>query len=434
MKGIRKNGHLLPGLPRLNAVERTYALLSPVAFAGAQIYERITGARKEESRWRRGYLPQCDTPSIWIHGASAGEMAAGRMLAAALNEAGLPLKAAYTCANRAGIDYIRRREAGDSHAVLSPWDTVACVNRAFERWRPRALFLVETELWPMMIFGASRRGIPAFSVSARIFPADLSRYRAVRPFISRTLSRLTAILTQDEVERERFLELGADPAKCIVAGNLKYAGQAMPHFDSTALRYEVGVEANEPIVVFGSLHGDEIAALAGTIAGLVARNVRVVVAPRHPSSAHWLAIEAERQGWRFVRRSLGTRDKAWQLLLLDTIGELQRFYSIARCAVVGGGFGRHGGHNPFEPVMAGAPVVFGLNFDHFSSEARALANATPEASFVDALGISGLLAEWLGDEQSRRVALERQRSALPDGTAIADRYVTLLRPWLEKSI
>ena len=105
-------------------------------------------------------------------------------------------------------------------AALAPWDVAAWVNRAFDRWRPAALFLIETELWPRLVFEAYRRQVPVVALSARIYPRDLPRYRAIRGFIAPTLQRLSRVLAQNEIERERFIALGADVRRVRRRGNL----------------------------------------------------------------------------------------------------------------------------------------------------------------------------------------------------------------------
>ena len=388
------------------------------------------GALRPTRRRRGGYLPRSNDETVWLHGASAGEMAAGHALVTLLDARGFRFSPAYTAANRAGVDYIRRADPSNPLATLAPWDTTAALGRAFDRWRPRALFLIETELWPRLVFEAYRREIPVFSVSARIFAADVPRYRAIRAFISRTLRRMTGVLAQDDVERQRFIDLGAPADKCLSVGNLKYALTASPGARDIELAAELGIEPDERVVVFGSFHRDELAMLPDTIHRLLNLGVRVIVAPRHIPAADFMAREASRRRWNFCRRSEGPAQSGWRLLVVDTMGELTRFYSIASCAIAGGGFGRHGGHNPYEPVFAGTPVAFGPHFHNFASEARALASAVPDASLGSISDLDRVLDRWLGDDRVRNRVLELQRSVLPDGAAIARRYAEILGPWL----
>jgi len=413
---------------RLTPLERAYGLLAPIAFGGAQNWERFAGASRAELQSRRGFVPATAGPTIWFHGASAGEMAAAVALDDMLHQRGGVFRSVYTATNRAGVEYIERTATRTPVATLAPWDVGATLSRAFARWRPRMIFLLETELWPRLVYEAHVRRIPIFCVSARIYPRDVNRYRAIRWFFAPTLRRITRIITQDESERHRFRQIGAPDATCLAGGNLKYlklASARRPQGVAAGL----GIRDEPPIIVVGSLHLDEADEVFAALRKLAIPDLRIIVAPRQLTAVEPLLDRARRLGWTTRRRSEALAGD-WQLLIVDSIGELKGFYSIATCAIVAGGFENHGGHNPFEPILAGAPVIFGPHFEHFAEESRVLTRATPEAQVGAAREIAQLLARWLGDDAGRREMLTRQSAAVPDAEAIAGRYVEALAPWL----
>ena len=352
---------------------------------------------------------------LWLHGASAGEMAAASNLVAVLRGAGLSFAAAYTTTNRAGLQLIRGRlQAGDV-AALAPWDAPRWVARACDAWRPAALVLIETELWPGLIRAAAERGIAVICASARIYSRDLPRYRVIRRWLRPTLERIAAVLAQGDQERDRFVLLGVPPARCAVAGNLKHAFAAPA--DGAAFRRSVGLAGDEALVGFGSLHADEVDFVADAIDH---SGARVVLAPRHEVGVR----AVERRGWRLARRSQGVGGD-WQVLLLDTIGELNAAYAAATVAVVGGSFAPHGGHDLVEPVRAGAPALFGPHTDHIAEAAalRTAVLATPTA-------LADQVAALIADPALRRAVHARQRAVLPDADAIAANYLHALTPLL----
>jgi 3-deoxy-D-manno-octulosonic-acid transferase len=363
-------------------------------------------------------------------------MAAAAQLSRILRADGQLFTPAFTATNAAGVEFAAYHAGGDGVVALSPWDHAGWLRRAFDAWRPRALFLVETELWPGLILEARRRGIPVCAVSARVYPRDVARYRLVRGFTARMLRRLDAMLAQSESERARFLALGAPPDRCLVAGNLKYArleaaaaprssgaiGCALP--EPTAYTPDGG-----PTVAVGSLHADEVSGVLAALDPILAGATRLVIAPRHRSAVAVIVREAQRRRWRVHCRSAGVAPPGCRLVVLDRMGELPSAYAQASVAVVGGGFAPHGGHNPLEPLIAGTPVLFGPHSGHFEDETRALTAATPEAR-VELSQLGDRVAAWLSNDDLRRDALERQRCALPDGAAIARRYVAVLAPLL----
>ena len=206
---------------RLSALERIYAAFSRCVFGPALAVAYASGASADELRARVGRLPASVARPIWLHGASAGEMAGAARLVTVLREHGYCVPAIFTAANRAGVAYVSRLAAPDTVAALAPWDVPGWVRSAFDLWQPAALFLIETELWPLLVFEAHRRGVPVLALSGRIYPRDMPRYRAIRGFIAPTLRRLSRVLAQNETERDRFVALGAAADRCVAAGNLK---------------------------------------------------------------------------------------------------------------------------------------------------------------------------------------------------------------------
>lgn len=416
--------------PATTGADRIYGALAPLVFGAVHLGARALGTDAAALRQRRGELPPCARPCLWLHGASAGEMAAAATLVALLREHGLRFAAAYTTTNRAGLDLIARRLADGDVGALAPWDVPRWVARALDGWRPAALVLIETELWPALIHAAARRGVPVLCASGRIYPRDVPRYRLVRRWLRPTLQRLD-ILAQDATERARFVALGADPTRCAVGGNLKQAARPPSPGEVANFRSAVGLGADERLWVAGSLHADEAELLAAACAGLPPALRRVVVAPRHASALPAFAAACAAHGLRVARRSRTPAD--WQVLLLDSMGELRTAYAAAALAVVGGGFAAHGGHDLAEPLRCGVPVLFGRRTEHVAADAAALRAATPAACVASADEMAARVAEWLSDAALRAATLERQRAALPDPLAVAAAYVAACGPWLSGS-
>ena len=415
---------------RVTAADRVYGALGASVFGGMWLAARVFGADRNELRSRSGVMPMAGQPLVWFHGASAGEMAAAAQLAALLRENGYTFVAAYTATNRAGVEFISRlMQPGDVAAVV-PWDAPRWVGRAFDCWQPRMVVLLETELWPRLILEASRRKVPTFCASARIYQRDFLRYRLVRSLMTPTLQRLTGVVALDDMEREQFVVLGAPPERCVTGGNLKYLRVGAATDGDWSLRSELGLRRTDRVVVAGSVHVDEVPILFTALDRVAPDAARIIVAPRHAIAGEAIRRESAQRGWRACRRSQRDSDD-WRVLVLDTMGELARAYGLAAVAIVGGGFCRHGGHNLFEPVLAGAPVIFGSHVDHFACEAEALTRRAPEAQVTTTDQLRERLTEWLADDSRRKRVLALQRQAVPDRSAVSQRYLAALSPWLE---
>ena len=414
----------------LTAADCVYGSAASAAFGLLWLAARAAGVSADTLRCRRGTLPDATGPLLWFHGASAGEMRAASALATVLRESGCRFTPAYTATNQPGVELATYAGGPDTIVALAPWDHPRWVARALDIWRPLGLFLIETELWPSLILAASRRNVPVFCVSARIYPRDFARYRLIRGLTVPMLRRVTAVLAQNETERDRLVALGADPDRCSVVGNLKYVRIGVTRTSASAWRHELGLRKDEQVVVFGSIHADEVGTIFAALERLSMGRLRSIIALRHGAAVAAVMREARRRSWEVHLRTAGPPPPGWQILVLDRMGELAAAYAMASVAVVGGGFGKHGGHNPLEPVMVGAPVIFGEHFDHFENEALALSALTPEARVAGGPQLGRRLAEWLSDAAQRQRVAERQRCCLPDGSAIARRYVAALSPWL----
>lgn len=244
------------------------------------------------------------------------------------------------------------------HCYL-PYDLPGATNRFLQRTNPRALIVLETELWPVLFRACLRRQLPVLLVSARLSATSVRRYRKVGDLFTYVIARST-VVAQTKVDAERFRTLGATQVE--VSGNIKFdlrvAAETMQA--GKALRSSIGID--RPTWVAGSTHeGEEAAALAAH--ALVLKNsptAVLVLVPRHPQRFDAVRLRLVSQGVSFVTRSSGaplTSDHT--VLLVDTLGELLAFYAASDVAFVGGSLVPIGGHNLLEPAALGLPVVTG---------------------------------------------------------------------------
>jgi len=316
--------------------------------------------------WRVGWRERLGATSprapgsVWVHGASVGEITAALRLVDRLHKEGHRVVTSTT--TLAGREVMRRARP-DVPCQLAPLDHPWCVEAALARVEPVALVLIETELWPCWIAAAARRGIRLVLVSARLSDRSFPRYRRLRRILRPALRRFDAIGARTPIDRDRFIALGADPAVVSVSGDLKLE----PDREPRPLRADLGAALGDaPLFVAGSTHPGEEAAALEAFAVLARADVAatLVIAPRHIERADEVertAREAGRPVLRVRRRTaLGTeRLGAGEVLVLDTLGELASLYAHAAVAFVGGTLAPVGGHNVLEPVLAGCPVLYG---------------------------------------------------------------------------
>jgi 3-deoxy-D-manno-octulosonic-acid transferase len=145
------------------------------------------------------------------------------------------------------------------------------------------------------------------------------------------------------------------------------------------------------------------------------KDLRLLLAPRHPARAPDVVTLAEKAGHCVTRRSaLGSTPwRDGDVLILDTMGELAQVYPFATVVFVGGSLVPTGGHNVLEPAQAGKPVVVGPHMENFQEIAD-------EFLAKDAL-VQIRRAEDLGPTIARLLARPEERDRLgAKGRAIVE--------------
>jgi 3-deoxy-D-manno-octulosonic-acid transferase len=381
-------------------------------------------------RWRIGWRERLgggarQTPgAVWVHGASVGEILAATRIVDALRAKGHDVVASTSTST--GRDVMRRTRP-DVPCRLAPLDHPWCVSSAMARVAPRAIVLIETELWPSWIAAAERRGVPVVLVSGRLSDRSFPRYRRVAPWMRRTLRRLHTIGARTEFDRERFVILGADPDRVTVSGDLKLELHAQPRALAPELAEVLG---SAPLLVAGSTHPGEIPAIleAFAIARAARPEVVLALAPRHPARVPGAVELARAAGHRVVRRSAlaGDRLGAGEVIVLDTLGELSSLYARAEIAFVGGTLVPVGGHNLLEPVAAGRPVCFGPHTTNVAQATRILLECDAGEAVANGAELGAAWAAALADPDRARVRGEAGRRALQRHQGSAERAAQLV--------
>ncbi|NND67817.1 MAG: 3-deoxy-D-manno-octulosonic acid transferase, partial [Halioglobus sp.] len=317
---------------------------------------------------RFGFLSgNSGAPPLWLHAVSVGEVVAALPLIEALREAHpeVPLVVSTTTPSGAGLLAAR---CGDRvHHVYMPFDLPGAMRRAYRRLEPRALVLLETELWPNLVAEAT---CPVLLLNARLSARSALRYGRFAGLTAPMLQALTHIACQSHADADRFLELGAPRANVSVCGNLK-AEQRSDAAAVAALRQR-WCRAEQHVLVAGSTHDGEESVLLSVFATLRERHpdCLLVLAPRHIERGGTVARLARDAGWRVARASAAPAPA--DVLVVDTLGELASFYALATVAYVGGSLVERGGHNLLEPALQGVPIVAGPHLYNFTAAAQAL--------------------------------------------------------------
>lgn len=401
----------------------------------ATVYHLVWRGFRQEAyleRWSERYAryadPAAPTP-VWVHAVSVGEVNAVAPLVDALIRAYPDLRLLVTTITPTGSARVRALWGDRVDHVYLPYDLSGAVRRFLAHFSPKVALVVETELWPNLLLCCRDAGIPAYLVNARLSEKSLRGYRLLRPLLSRVLATLRRVAAQSEADARRFQSLGAPAATVTVTGNLKYdiaIDTAAVERTAAEFRERAG---GRPAWIAASTHPEEEAAVLAIHRRLRERwpDALLLWAPRHPERFRGVAQQAIDAGWRVATRRL-TRlpDAEDAVFVIDTLGELQRFYACADVAFVGGSLQDVGGHNLLEPAAVGVPVVTGPHLHNFTDIADRMQSAGALEVGADADAV-GAAIEGLLEDEGRRAAMRDAGLALVrDGRGAVRRTLAVL--------
>lgn len=306
--------------------------------------------------------------SIVVHAASMGEVNAASSLVTALLKRypGVPL--CLSTLTPTGSMRVRELFADTVSHVYVPLDLPGAVSRFYARVQPRLLIILETEIWPNLYHEARARNIPVMMVNARISEKSVGNYRRFRRLTAATLNDVTHIAAQSGRDAARLVEIGADEKRVTVTGNLKFDVRLPPSLIEQGESIRLAWGTNRPVLLAGSTHEDDEGPVIEAFCRLLATfsAALLVLAPRHPERFGRTAQLARAAGLRVALRSEGAScSHDTQCFVIDTMGELLRYYAACDVAFVGGSLAGTGGHNVLEPAALSKPVLVGPNTFNF---------------------------------------------------------------------
>ena len=362
-------------------------------------------------KYREGYaekllgrVPQRlgNTPCVWLHAVSVGEVNLLAVLIDELRERHPDWEIFVSTTTKTGYDLACKRYGADHTVFYCPMDFSWAVANAVARVRPDLLLLAELELWPNLIATARRAGAKVGIVNGRLSLNSFKGYRRLGSLVRSTLERVDLIAAQDEATAQRFQQLGAPASQVTVTGSLKYDGAENNRENprSRAMAQLAPFESDHIIWLAGSTQEPEEAVCARVYQELRQEyeNLRLVLVPRHPERFEEVASHLERKGLPYVRRSeleqgtVHSSSEEAPILLVDTVGELSAWWGLAHIGFVGGSFGDRGGQNMIEPAAYGVATCFGPNTRNF----RDIVSALLEADAARVVADEGSLESFVG--------------------------------------
>ncbi len=350
----------------------------PVYFVKLKLFSK-EGLFLRERLGARLPLRESDKPFLWIHAVSVGEVLSLQNLVKEVRRKHPDWEIGFSTLTNMGQRVAREKIRGVDHVFFIPFDFPWTVGRAFRALRPRLLVLAESEFWPGLLKEAKRYSCRVLLVNGRISARSFKRFWRFRGIAKAVFKNIDRFLVQTAQDEERLKKIGVSSSRLEISGNLKCEVHLpeLGEADLLRLKKEMGIPASKKVVVAGSIHRGEEDRLIRAYSEARAKNddLCLVLAPRHPEK--FGEIEKVFQTREFVvrRKTALQPGQSWDILILDTIGDLARLYALADLAFIGGSLIPWGGQNLLEPAFYAKPIFFGPHMENFASLAEEFVKA-----------------------------------------------------------
>ena len=380
--------------------------------------QAISNHEKREVRWGQKYgllpwrLPAdlATQNSILVHCASVGEIVAIFPLIQVFLKKNPGFNVVVTTNTKTGkeqlLRLIQQHELSNIHHLYLPIDLPWLMAKLIRRIKPKALLIMEVELWPNLLKQCRRFNVPTFVINARLTDKTARGYRKFSWITLPMLQGLTQVFVRNDIDEANYLSFGLNPNRVELLGNIKFDLELPDGKLAKTLREEMGLKERN-VFLAGSTHFGEEELVVKMYQRFKQKHkdLALIIAPRHPHRfgevleyllVQDLKVNQQSKGEVFAPHT--------DVLLVDSMGILSTLYGVSDFCFVGGSVADRGGHNPIEPASYGKPILMGPNIQNnpeicgLLSERGGLVICHSEAEFEQQM------SEWLTKKRVRNQA------------------------------
>jgi tetraacyldisaccharide 4'-kinase len=413
------------------------------------IYRLFTKKGFSERFWQSiGLIPReeiagvINTDCIWIHGASVGEIVATSPIVKEIKKIMPERKILVSAFTEDGYNMAKQIIPEADGYIYFPLDLPWVAGSVVRRVHPGIFLPVETELWPNFLRAIRERNIPVMMVNGRISERSVKTYQYLFSIWRDMLRTVSRFCMQSSIDANYITHLGADPKKIFVTGNTKFDqtyAEVTPE-DLATYKLELGLgEDAFPVVLAGSTHAPEEEALLTSFTELRKQypKARLIMALRFNNRVGEIRHLCDKFGYKAGLRSelkdiRGPRPE-YPVVIIDTIGELGRIYSVGDLVFVGGSLMNHGGHNVLEPAAHAKPIVVGPSMQNFKDSYSLLSKAGALRTVQDGSDLTKAFLEISGNDVLRKRMGEASLQVIRENRGAAQNTMHYLKDLLEKA-
>jgi len=371
---------------------------------------------------------------LWVHAVSYGEVKAAIPLIKKLRLNFPEKKVLITTTTPSGSRLIKELYGNKVHHVYLPYDTQGSVIRFFKYFDPEIAIIIETELWPNIFHYCGIYKVPLVLASACVSDRSISLYRVLFKLFQKTVSEGIVIGAQTQEDAEKFISLGSDTRKIKVTGNIKFDIAIPSESIDEAKELKSSYFQDRTIWVAASTHEgeEEVVLEAHKLVLKDNPNTLLVIAPRNPDRFSAVKKIIKYKNFNFHSWSEGLSDlDNKEILLLDSLGQLNLFYSMANASFVGGSLFSVGGHNLLEPASLKTPIITGPCIDNIKDISQKLKQNNALVIVKDSLELANSINQIIQNkEQSDKMILGGLK-VIQENKGSTEKIFELIKPLID---
>ena len=298
--------------------------------------------------------------TIWFHAVSLGEVISSQKIVKKLLKDN---KVILSVSTPTGLREAKKIYGQNLLVVYAPWDFSIFVKSFLNKFRPKALILFETEIWPSMIHACWKNNIPVILSNARLSESSYKKYEFISVFINSTLNKLSLILVQSHEHASRFKALGINNDIIFKVGSTKFDLESDNKFETS------DVNLCHDFILAASTHKGEDELIISSYLKLKEefKDLKLVLVPRHPERANTIKdiLKSKNMDSEIssdIKFNLNKHD----VVVINATGLLNILYKRAKVSFIGGSlFSKYGGHNIIEPAFNKSPFIVGPHMKNF---------------------------------------------------------------------
>ena len=379
-------------------------------FAPIYLYFRKIRNKEDPIRYKEKLskitLPRGEGFLVWLHVASVGEAMSILPLVNSIIKEKKIDKILLTSITLSSGNILEKRFKENlkvNHQFL-PLDITLLTNKFLNHWKPNLCILIDSEIWPNLIFNIKKKEIPLLLINARITKKSFNRWNFFINFAKKIFEKFDLCMVSNN-ESENYLKiLGAKNIKNY--GNLKFSSikNDIKRLDSDFL----SKIKNRKVWCAASTHPTEelICAKSHLEIKKIYNNILTIIIPRHIDRVNTINEELSRLDLNVVFSSESNKlNEKTDILLVNSYGEALKFYNISKFAFLGKSLikslTKDGGQNPIEPARLGCKIFHGPYVSNFAETYDYLSKLGVAKKINNSEELSLSLVEELKDDKEK---------------------------------